>query len=101
VKDSEPSLLQGFFLCLWDSEAIRLQTSRWKRNLLVFLSGVALEVSVLPHVAGWMGYEPAGPAWILTLVFLPLGLLGFYACKFGTDRLVESLLVLPDRDRVT
>jgi hypothetical protein len=101
VKDSEPSLLQGFLLRLWDSEVIRLQTSRWKRDLLFFLSGVSLEISALPHLAGWLGYESTGPTWILTLVFLPLGLLGFYARKFGNDRLVESLLVLPKRYRIT
>jgi hypothetical protein len=101
VKDSEPSLLEGFLLCLWDSEVIRSQASRWKRDLLFFLSGVSLEVSALPSLAGWMGYEFTGPTWILTLVFLPLGLLGFYASKFGDDRLVESLLVLPKRDQIT
>jgi hypothetical protein len=45
--------------------------------------------------------NPRDPTWILTLVFLPLGLLGFYARKFGNDRLVESLLVLPKRYRIT
>jgi len=52
MKHLEPSLVEGFFLCLWDSEAIRLQRSQWKRNLLVFLSGVCVEISALPYLAG-------------------------------------------------
>ncbi len=92
-------LLQGFFLCLWDSEAIRLQTSQWKRNLLVFVSGVSLEISALPYLARWMGYESTLPAWLLTWIFLPLGLFGIYASKFGNDRLVELLLVMPKVSR--
>jgi hypothetical protein len=90
----EPSLLKGFFLCIWDSEAVRLQTSQWKRNLLFFLSGVCLEVAAAPYLAGWMGFEPTVPIWLLTVLFFPLGLLGCYASKFGTDRLVEWLLIL-------
>jgi hypothetical protein len=99
MKNLEPSLLQGYLLCIWDSEAIRLQTGQWKRNLLVFMSGVCLEISALPYLAGWMGYEATGPAWILTLVFLPLGLVGLYASKFGNDRFVEWLLVMPQLER--
>jgi hypothetical protein len=99
MKDIEPSLLQGFVLCLWDADAVRLQTSRWKRSLLVFLSGLSLEVAAIPYVSRWLGFESAGPAWILTLFFLPLGLLGIYASKFGNDRLVECLLVMPKRKR--
>jgi hypothetical protein len=99
MKDIEPSLLQGFFLCLWNAEAVRLQPSRWKRSLLVFLSGVSLEVAAIPYVSGWMGYESASLVWLVTLFFTPLGLLGLYASKFGNDRLVESLLVMPRRDR--
>jgi hypothetical protein len=95
MKDLEPSVLEGFLLCIWDSDAIRLQTSAWKRNLLVFLSGVCLEISALPYLADWMGYESVGPAWLLTLVFLPLGLVGLYASKFGNDRFVEWLLIMP------
>ena len=94
-------LLQGFFLCLWDSDAIRLQTSQWKRKLLVFVSGLSLEISALPYLAGWMGYESTWPAWLLTWIFLPLGLLGIYASKFGNDLLVESLLVMPKLSRKT
>ena len=98
MKRREPSLLEGFWLCLWDSEAVRLQTSRWKRSLLVFSSGVCLELAVLPYVAAWLGYEINGPAWLLTLIFLPLGLLGLYASTFGRDSLVERLLVIPKFD---
>lgn len=94
-------LLQGFFLCLWDSDAIRLQTSEWKRKLLVFVSGLSLEIAALPYCAGWMGYESTLPAWLLTWIFLPLGLFGIYASKFGNDRLVESLLVMPRLGRKT
>ena len=97
MKRREPSLLQGFLLCLWDSEAIRLQTSRWKRSLLLFSSGVCLELAAVPYVAGWLGYE-IGPAWLLTLIFLPLGLLGLYASTFGRDSLVERLLVVSKFD---
>jgi len=85
-------------MCLRDSESIRIQTSRWKRSLLVFSSGVCLELAALPYFGGWLGYEINGPAWLLTLAFLPLGLVGLYASKFGGDRLVEQLLVIPKLD---
>jgi hypothetical protein len=98
MKDPEPSLLQGIFLCLWDSEIVRLQSSQWKRSLLVFSSGICLEIACLPYLAGWMGYEFTWPTWLLTCFFLPLGLLGLYASKFGSDRLVEWLLVAPKLD---
>jgi hypothetical protein len=98
TKDIEPSLLHGIFLCLWDSEAVRLQSSRWKRSLLIFSSGVCLEIAGLPYVAGWMGYEFTWPTWLLTGFFLPLGLVGLYASKFGSDRFVEWLLVIPKLD---
>jgi hypothetical protein len=98
MKNLEPTLLQGIFLCLWDSEAIRLQSSRWKRSLLVFTSGVCLEIATFPHLASWMGYELAVPPWFFTLLFLPLGLIGIYASRFGNDRFVEWLLVVPKLD---
>ena len=98
MKNLEPSLLQGILLCLWDSEAIRLQPSRWKRSLLVFTSGVCLEIATLPYLASWMGYESTAPTWILTSLFLPLGLVGIYASKFGNDRFVEWLLIVPKLD---
>lgn len=98
MKHRELSLLQGFLLCLRDSEAVRLQTSRWKRSLLVFTSGVCLEIAALPFLAGWIGYESSWHAWLLTCPFAPLGLLGLYASKFGDDRLVERLLVIPKLD---
>ena len=94
-------------MCLWDSEAIRLQTSRWKRSLLIFSSGVCLELAAIPLVLNWFGFEVGVLPWLLTVGFLPLGLVGFYASSFGGDRLVERLLVVsqldlnflsPDRD---
>jgi hypothetical protein len=94
----EPSLIHGFLLCLRNSEAVRRQTSRWKRSLLVFSSGVCLEIAALPLLAQLFGYEIAWHAWLLTAVFVPLGLLGLYASKFGDDRLVERLLVIPQLD---
>ncbi len=94
MRECEPSLIEGFLLCLWDPESIRSQTSRWKRSLLVFSSGVCLEVATAPHLLGWLGYEFAWPAWLLTLFFLPLGATGMYASKYGTDRFVESLLLM-------
>jgi hypothetical protein len=97
----EPSLLKGFLLCIWDSDAVRLQTSQWKRSLLFFLSGVCLEISAAPYLAGWMGFEPTVPTGLLTITFLPLGLVGCYASKFGTDRLVEWLLILSGANRDT
>jgi hypothetical protein len=99
MRSREPSLLKGFVLCIWDSEAVRLQTSRWKRNLLVFLSGICLEVSVVPYLAGWMGFDAAGPVWLVTALFFPLGVVGFYASKFGNDRFVEWLLIMSGLDR--
>ena len=95
MKDLEPSLLQGFLLCVWDPETVRGQTSRWKRNLLVFLSGLCLEIFAVPYLSAWMGYESSGLTWLVTSFFLPLGLVGLYASKFGTDRFVESLLLSP------
>lgn len=95
VKQGEPGLLQGFFLCLCDSEAVRLKSSRWKRSLLVFSSGVCLEIAAMPFLGG---YGSAWPSWLLAALFVPLGLIGLYASKFGDDRLVESLLVIPKLD---
>jgi hypothetical protein len=95
LKHRELGLIRGFLLCLWDSEAVRLQTSQWKRSLLVFSSGVCLEIAALPFLAGWFGYETS---WLLTWLFAPLGLVGLYASKYGHDRLVEWLLVMPKLD---
>jgi hypothetical protein len=95
LKEREIGLIEGFLLCLLDSQAVRLQTSRWKRSLLVFSSGVCLEIAALPFLAGLLGYETIWHAWFLTCLFAPLGLLGLYASKFGNDRLVESLIVFP------
>jgi len=93
--DLEPSLIEGYLLCLWDSEAVRSQTSLWKRKLLVFMSGVCVEIAALPFLSAWMGYDFASAAWLLTAAFLPLGLVGFYGSRFGTDRFVEFLLLAP------
>ena len=98
VKQRELSLIQGFLLCLRDSEALRLQPSHWKRSLLVFSSGVCLEIGCLPFLAGLVGWETSWPAWFLAALFAPLGLLGLYASRFGDDRLVESLLIIPKLD---
>jgi hypothetical protein len=98
MKNREISLIQGFLLCLRDSEAVRLQTSRWKRSLLVFSSGVCLEIAALPFLVGLMGYETSWHWWLLTGLFAPLGILGLYASKFGDDRFVEWLLVVPKLD---
>ena len=98
LKDRELGLIQGFLLCLCDSEAVRLQTSRWKRSLLVFSSGVCLEIAALPCLGGLLGYQTAWHLWVLTGLFAPLGLVGLYASKYGHDRLVECLLVIPKLD---
>ena len=98
MERREPGLIEGFFMCLRDSRAIRRQTSRWKRSLLVFSSGVCLEIAAVPPLAHAMGHEPALHLWILSAVFLPLGLLGLYASKFAGDRVVERLLVIPKLD---
>ncbi|MGH7827256.1 MAG: hypothetical protein ACREQ7_19025 [Candidatus Binatia bacterium] len=98
MEHREPSLVKGFLLCIWDSDAVRLQTSHWKRSLLIFISGVCLEVSAVPYLAAWMGYEVTSPLWFFTALFFPLSGVGFYASKFGDDRLVEWLLVMPDHD---
>jgi hypothetical protein len=98
VKHRELGLIKGFLLCLRDSEAVRLQTSRWKRSLLVFSSGVCLEIAALPFLAGLMGLEMSWQGWLLSWLFVPLGLVGLYASKFGDDRFVESLLVIPKLD---
>jgi hypothetical protein len=98
LKKREIGLIEGFLLCLCDSQAVRLQTSRWKRSLLVFSSGVCLEIAALPFLAGLIGYETTWYGWLLTWLFVPLGVLGLYASKFGDDRLVESLLVISKLD---
>jgi hypothetical protein len=36
--------------------------------------------------------------WLLTWLFAPLGFLGLYASKYGHDRLIEWLLVMPKLD---
>ncbi|MBI4522439.1 MAG: hypothetical protein HY695_01360 [Deltaproteobacteria bacterium] len=63
--------------------------------MLVFLSGLCLEIAAMPYLLAWFGRELAGPVWVLSVVFSTLGLVGLYASKFGNDRLVESLLVVP------
>ena len=98
MKRPEPGLVQGFFLCLRDSEAIRLQSSKWKRNLLIFSSGICLEVAAVPYLLGWIGFEATWQAWLLTWLFFPLGVVGAYASIFGGDRLVEWLLIVPTLD---
>jgi hypothetical protein len=91
-------LIQGFLLCLWDAEAVRLQTSQWKRSLLMFSSGVCLEIAASPVLGGWFGYETSWYLSLLTWLFAPLGVVGLYASKYGHDRLVEWLLVMPKLD---
>lgn len=98
MKRPEPGLLQGFFLCLRDSEAIRLQSSKWKRNLLIFSSGICFEIASLPYLTAWLGYEATWQASLLTGLFFPLGVVGAYASFFGGDRLVEWLLIVPKLD---
>jgi hypothetical protein len=98
MRHSEPNLLKGFLMCLRDSDAVRLQTSRWKRSLLVFSSGICLEIAALPYLANWIGFESSWQTSLLTWLFMPLGLVGIYASKFGDDRFVEWLLVVPKLD---
>ena len=98
MKHRELGLIQGFLLCLRDSEAVRLQPSRWKRSLLVFSSGVCLEIAALPILALLFDYEMSWPGWLLSWLFMPLGLVGLFASHFGDDRLVEWLLVVPKLD---
>jgi hypothetical protein len=98
LKHRELGLIQGFLLCLWDSEAVRRQTSRWKRSLLMFSSGVCLEIAVLPFLGELAGYQTSWYLWLVTSLFGPLGLVGLYASKYGHDRLVERLLVIPKLD---
>ena len=95
MEDFEPSLIEGYLLCLWDSEAIRSQTIQWKRRLLFFMSGVCVEIAALPFLSSLLGYHFTWAAWLLTAAFLPLGLLGFYASRFGSVRFVEFLLLAP------
>jgi hypothetical protein len=98
MKHRELGLIQGFLLCLRDSDAVRLQNSRWKRSLLLFSSGVCLEIGALPFLAVLMGYEMSWQGWLLSWLFVPLGVIGLYASKFGDDRFVEWLLVVPKLD---
>jgi hypothetical protein len=64
----------------------------------VFTSGVCLEIAALPLLVGLIGYEMPWHGWLLSWLFAPLGLLGLYASKFGDDRFVERLLVIPRLD---
>jgi hypothetical protein len=98
MKYSEPGMLEGFVLCLWDSQFIRTQSSHWKRRLLVFSSGICLEIAGLPLVGAWLGYDFAWLFWLFSVFFLPMGMFGLYASRFGTDRLVDKLLVVPKLD---
>jgi len=98
VKQRELGLIEGFLMCLWDSETVRAQSTRWKRSLLLFSSGVCLEIALLAPFGAWMGYEMIWHSWLLTGCFAPLGLLGLYASKFGNERLVDWLLILPKLD---
>ena len=95
MEDFEPSLIEGYLLCLCNAEAIRSQTSQWKRRLLFFMSGVAVEIAAVPVLSSLLGYDFSWAAWLLTAVFLPLGALGFYTSKYGSDRFVEFLLIAP------
>lgn len=98
MKDLEVKdlmLIEGYLLCLWNSEAVRAQSSQWKRRLLFFMSGVCLEIAALPFLSACLGYESSSTMWLLTLAFLPLGILGFYASRLGSDRFVEFLLLAP------
>lgn len=101
MEDFEPSLIEGYLLCLWNSEAIRSQTVQWKRKLLFFMSGVCVEIAALPFLSSLLGYHFSWAAWLLTAVFLPLGVMGFYASKFGSERFVEFLLLAPRMTRKT
>ena len=94
----ELGLIEGFLMCLWDSETVRAQSARWKRSLLLFSSGVCLEIAMLPAFGAWMGYDMAWHLWLLTGFFAPLAVVGLYASKFGNDRLVEWLLIVPKLD---
>src|SRR5947208_16395559 len=98
VKHRELGLIQGFLLCLWDAEAVRRQTSRWKRSLLVFSSGVCLEIALVPFLGALIGYQTSWYLWLLTSLFAPLGLGGVYSSKYGHHRLVQRLVVIPKRD---
>ncbi|HEY7716807.1 MAG TPA: hypothetical protein VIE90_19990 [Candidatus Binatia bacterium] len=98
MPERELGLIEGFFLCLRDSQAVRLQPSRWKRSLLVFSSGVCLEIGGLPIAAALIGYDMSWQGWLLSWLFLLFGLTGLCASKFGDDRLVEWLLVVPKLD---
>lgn len=98
MEQRELGLIEGFLMCLWDAETVRAQSARWKRSLLLFSSGVCLEIALLPPFGAWMGYEMIWHSWLLTGFFAPLGLLGLYASKFGNERLVEWLLIFPKLD---
>ena len=85
-------------MCLRDSRSVRVQTSRWKRSLLVFSSGICLEIGAVPVIAALISYELTWQVWLLSSVFLTFGILGLFVSKFGDDRFVEKLLVIPKLD---
>ena len=95
MEDFEPSLIEGYLLCLWNAEAIRSQSIQWKRRLLFFMSGVCVEIAALPFLSSLLGYDFSWAAWLLTAAFLPLGIVGFYASRFGSERFIEFLLLAP------
>src|SRR5581483_5154922 len=45
LEERELGLIEGFLLCLWDADAVRAQSARWKRSLLLFSSALALRLS--------------------------------------------------------
>ena len=72
----ELGLMEGFFLCLRDSRAIRVQSSRWKRSLLLFSSGVCLEIAAVPLIAALLGRGLAVEISLLSALFAILGFIG-------------------------
>ncbi len=99
LEERELGLIEGFLLCLWDADAVRAQSARWKRSLLLFSSGVALEIALLAPV-GRLAELPNDLAGLAPhRDFCAARAFGAYASKFGDDRLVDWLLILPKFDR--
>ena len=85
MKHRELGLIQGFLLCLWDSEAVRLQTSQWKEFSWCLAAAFAWRSPRSDFLGGLFGYETSWHLWLLTWLFAPLGLVGLYASKYGHD----------------
>jgi len=96
MKHRELGLIQGFFLCLRDSETLRQQTSPVEKKSLGVSSGVCLEIAALPFLSGLIGYETSWYGWLLTWLFSASRLLGLTRVSLATIVSSRSFWLSPN-----